>query len=181
MPNHGLFWLPLAELPDLSQLRDITGIEQLPPQATTPYFAYVVVACVLAALLLVGWRWRHRLQPAPTALSPEEWAERELDRIAAAAAAAPQSAEVFAGLAADVIRQFLERRFALHAPRQTTGEFFQSLATDVPLSEEQRQLLRDFLERCDLAKFAGVATSEMECRDLLGMARAFVQLPQATP
>ena len=39
----------------------------------------------------------------------------------------------------------------------------------------QQNRLQDFLRRCDLIKFAGQEPSQLECKDLLGSVRAFVE------
>lgn len=55
----------------------------------------------------------------------------------------------------DIVRDYLEKRFALHAPTQTTSEFFTDLDKDnSPLEYEHRSFLREFMAAADLVKFA---------------------------
>ncbi len=75
----------------------------------------------------------------------------------------------------DVVRRYLELRFQLRAPRQTTAEFLESMRDAPQLTGEQQALLRDLLERCDLAKFARAAAPPEECQAAAAMARTFVQ------
>lgn len=74
-----------------------------------------------------------------------------------------------------VIRTYLERRFELRASRQTTPEFLHDIKESPFLKAGHRELLKDFLERCDLAKFANLQFSLEECRALSESARKFVE------
>jgi hypothetical protein len=94
---------------------------------------------------------------------------RELDRIERTAG----EPDVFHTQASNVIRRYLQERFGLRAPQQTTAEF---LAHSGPrLTAAQQTQLRDFFERCDLAKFARASASPEDCRRTAGLARTFVQ------
>jgi hypothetical protein len=63
----------------------------------------------------------------------------------------------------NVVRRYLEKRFALPARRQTTPEFLQTMQNAPQLSADQQALVRSFLERCDLAKFANAQATAEEC------------------
>ena len=56
----------------------------------------------------------------------------------------------------DILREYLEKRFALRASRQTTGEFLASLEQDhdALLTAEQHLFLQEFLYTADMVKFA---------------------------
>ncbi len=53
-----------------------------------------------------------------------------------------------------IVRLYLENRFMIKAPEMTTEEFILSLQTADCLSPEQKKLLKEFLQHCDLVKFA---------------------------
>ncbi|HMF12209.1 MAG TPA: hypothetical protein VKE94_07880, partial [Gemmataceae bacterium] len=84
-------------------------------------------------------------------------------------------------LVSDTIRRYLELRFRLRAPRQTTAEFLEAMRQSPNLNADQRTLLRDFLERCDLAKFARAEYSVEECKATAAMARSFVDQTKPAP
>ena len=75
----------------------------------------------------------------------------------------------------EVLRTFIERQHRLRALEQTSPEFLASLAAARQFTEADRGLLADFLERCDLIKFARVEASAETSEELLGSATAFVQ------
>ncbi len=66
-----------------------------------------------------------------------------------------ESAEHGMGTLTDIVRRFLEKRYALRAERQTTAEFLRELdRADSPLPDSARRFLRHFLESADMVKFA---------------------------
>jgi succinate dehydrogenase hydrophobic anchor subunit len=57
----------------------------------------------------------------------------------------------------DIVRGYLEKRFRLHAPTQTTDEFLRELERPLsPLNEGQRHFLKEFMQAADLVKFANL-------------------------
>jgi hypothetical protein len=161
---------------DVKDLRDITGIEKLPPAPSLwDWAGWVLGVLAFTALLVIGirrFRQRHRSVPA---LSPAQWARRELNRIQALDLPAAGEFERFHTLLSNVIRRYLENRFELPARRQTTPEFLQAIEKSSLLPSEQQSVLRGFLERCDLAKFARARPAAEECLVTLEMARQFVE------
>jgi hypothetical protein len=160
---------------DLKEIRDITGPEPVPPPPSLfGVLRWVGLGIIGVALLLGGWELRRRFVAPRPEQAPHEWASRELDRIEAMALPQAGHAERFHTLVSDTIRRYIELRFDLHAPRQTTAEFLEATKQSPQLTSAQQGLLRDFLERCDLAKFARAEYSVPECQAALGMARTFV-------
>lgn len=155
--------------------RDIKGIEELPPLPPPPVWPYWVGGGIVGAALLGFIAWRiARYKPRPRPLSPERWALQELERIAALKLAEQGHAERFHTLVSDVIRRYLEARYDLRAPKQTTQEFLRGLPEPSPLPMERQEKLAEFLRRCDLAKFAPVTVAIEECRQVLELARGVV-------
>lgn len=160
---------------DVGALRDITAIEELPPRPSRAAWWAGALGCLgVGALAGAGyWLWR-RHAGARTFLSPAQWAERELDRLAALKLPERGAVERYHTLLSNVVRGYLEKRFHLPARRQTTPEFLAAVARSPELAPPQRAFLDDFLRRCDLAKFAGVAPSPEACMALAKAARRFV-------
>jgi hypothetical protein len=188
-------WEPITVLvtsdavPDLNDLRDITRPEDVPaPEPWLPWWwVWAALGLVLLGLALGGWWLRRRLVGQKPALSPEEWALHELDRLdkhpvvawSPDQAATAGDVERYHTLLSDVVRRYLELRLQLHAPRQTTAEFLEAMRHAPQLRPEQQAWLREFLERCDLVKFARAQPAPEECRVTAGMARSLVL--QAAP
>ena len=68
----------------------------------------------------------------------------------------------------DTARIYLEERFDFRAPERTTEEFLRELDGTELLLPEQKESLGNFLESCDLVKFAKYEPGENELR---GVAR----------
>ncbi|MCX5742916.1 MAG: hypothetical protein NT062_10515 [Proteobacteria bacterium] len=76
-----------------------------------------------------------------------------------------------------IVRRYLELRYEIRAPEQTTEEFLDLVAHNdaAKLSATHRGLLGGFLERCDQVKFAGYRPDREESIASLAAARGFVE------
>lgn len=74
----------------------------------------------------------------------------------------------------DIVRRYIEGRFALRAPELTTEEFLLEAGRSADLSPPHRELLSDFLARCDRVKFARYSPGEDESREVLEVAARFL-------
>ena len=59
-------------------------------------------------------------------------------------------------------RHYLENRFGLRAPEQTTEEFLYDMSSTDYLTVRQQDLVGEFLNECDLVKFARYGPTENE-------------------
>jgi hypothetical protein len=75
----------------------------------------------------------------------------------------------------DILRQYVAEQYHLPLTRQTSVEFLNALSRSSDFSEEDKMLLDDFLNRCDLIKFARYDATEADSRNLLEEAMRFVR------
>ena len=54
----------------------------------------------------------------------------------------------------DIVRRYVEERFRINAPEMTTEEFLVLMKTSSELNDQQKNLLKDFLDLADMVKFA---------------------------
>lgn len=153
--------------PKPENARPVTGIEELPPLIVEPpdrvgWLIVGGVTTVFALAVLAALRRKRRTKP----LAPHEWAAAEFDRLERAGAAGRELADRLAG----VLREFVERRFGLPAPRLTTSELLIECER-AGWSVEAATSLREVLDRCDRAKFAGDAPDAAEGAELRARAR----------
>jgi hypothetical protein len=163
-----------AATPPAEDIRDIRGPKLIVPE-------WLVPALMAAGVLLVGASylvWRHRRRPTRPLL-PYEIALQRID--AARAVMQPASAREFTTEVSDIIRGYIEQRFSVIATRRTTEEFLRDLLepTNTSLARYQAQL-GEFLNRCDLVKFAALSPTLNDMESLHQSARAFV-LDTAAP
>jgi hypothetical protein len=74
-----------------------------------------------------------------------------------------------------IVRAYVEQRYRIRAPELTTEEFLQVAVAAAAMSDDQRALLSQFLERCDRVKFAGYRPDAEESITTLKAARGFVE------
>ena len=158
--------IPLPEIPATIDPAAAPGAELvlagelLPPQQKNHLFSahwLWLLLPVLAGALYWFWRkfFRRIVMPAPweRAISGVEKLRSRVKR----KKITPEKA--FAALC-DIVRDYLEIRFAMPAPRRTTQEFMQTILRDIssPLTEDQRSFLHRFLATADMIKFACAAS-----------------------
>ena len=158
-------------------IRDIRGPISIPYQWL--WAAYVLAGVIVAVLAYALWRWirgRARIK----ARLPHEIA---LDRLEAARALMTENqVREYAFTVSEIIRSYIEQRFGERAAHRTTEEFLSDLLQQrgTPLAEH-RARLEDFLNHCDLPKFARWQLSVREMESMHESARAFILDTQPQP
>jgi len=123
----------------------------------------IVAALALAAGAAAYALWfrkrEHRAAPPVPAWEVAYARLRELDQrqLPKAGQYGPYYVEL-----SGILRHYIEDRFQLHAPEQTTPEFLFAAAGSGVLSEAQQRILAGFLEHCDRVKFAQHVPEEQE-------------------
>lgn len=74
----------------------------------------------------------------------------------------------------NVLRHYIEDRFGLLAPERTTDEFLIEMAHTNKLDDTHKELVREFLERCDMVKYAKYGPSVLEIKETYEAARRFI-------
>jgi hypothetical protein len=151
-------------------IRDIRG-----PKALSQSWASVAIlvgALIFALCAYLVWRRRHR------SVCPRELtlAEQTLVRLESTRALMhPDTAREFGIAASEVIRDYIEKRFDTIATQRTTEEFLQTLLhSSNETLLRHRPLLEEFLQQCDLVKFAGASLAVADMESLFASARSFV-------
>jgi hypothetical protein len=168
-----MFSMPIAFMSSLlaQGSRDIA-----PPidySLVSSWVIFVVAFVVLSILGLVGWLvLRRRPIPQPPKL-PREIALEALGDIERALET--MTPYQFSIRVSDILRRYVTEQFALPVTRQTSVEFLSALAKSSPFSGDEKSLLEDFLNRCDLIKFARYNATTEDSRALLIKARRFVK------
>jgi len=74
-----------------------------------------------------------------------------------------------------IVRRYIENRFGLRAPEQTTEEFLTGLETAGELPDEYKPLLKNFLRHCDLVKFARFEPQAEDIQKSFDSCKAFIK------
>jgi hypothetical protein len=153
--------------------RDIKGEVELPSlvEADRTWLVYTLggsAALAIAMLGIVAWqRRRHQQTPAQWALAA--LAELEQNEL-------PQQGlvEEFYCTLTDIVRGYLERQFAIHAPKYTTDEFLIAMQHEPALDQAHREQLGTFLVVADMVKFARFEPGSSDASETIDVARQFV-------
>lgn len=154
--------------------------QMLPPR--TNWWPYVAaVAGLLAVFCGIWWFTRVRARPAAAAieLAPHTKALRALARLRTAPRTTAAQIGTFYVEVSDVLRVYLEERFALCAPERTTEEFLRDLEGGDQLARSHRAELERFLSQCDLVKFAAHVPTEADHLSTFAVAESFVDHTRA--
>jgi len=74
----------------------------------------------------------------------------------------------------DIARLYMENRFDIHAPHMTTDEFLYYLGITGHLNDAQKVSLKEFLNSCDMVKFAKYAPTTNEALRNFDLAKRLV-------
>jgi hypothetical protein len=152
-------------------IRDIRG----PKPVVSPWLMWTLIGGgILAVLLgLALWLWLKRRRRAPE-MQDFEVALGRLE--AARALMQPGRGREFSIEVSGIVREYIERRFNVMAAHRTTHEFLHDLVQSAdPGLAAHRDLLGEFLQSCDLAKFGGWNLSIGQMDTMLEGARRFIQ------
>ena len=161
-----------ASLAVANDIRDIKPPVAIP--SGWEWLWWTLGALAVAAVLFTAWRWWRKRRSQVPVEPPVPAHIRAKQKLEEALALISQPRQ-FCILVSDTIRFYLEERFDFRAPERTTEEFLHELKTTDLLIPEQKEKLGEFLESCDLVKFAKYEPVEPELRELHGSAVRLVE------
>src|SRR5438874_5662089 len=118
----------------------------------SPWLIFVGVFVLLTVIGLIVWFLTKSLRRPTPPPPPRERALALLEQIRTQISAI--NPYRFSIRVSDILRRYVTEQFGLPVTRQTSVEFLNGLRGSSPFSEEEKSLLEDFLNRCDLIKFA---------------------------
>ena len=155
----------MQEQLDELTIADIKGVVELPVKRGRWWLGILGVAgAAVVVAMIVLHRWRRGRQVRRVFKAAHEIAYEELERLKAEQLGPAGNVREFYGRISGIMRWYIEQRFKLRAPERTTQEFVEEAQRSDVLTVEQRQVLGEFLERCDMVKFAryGATTAQMD-------------------
>ena len=177
-----IFFLILMSLVLTAPLYADEGIRDIKSPLAFPFNGYWLIALILFALLIIGacvWLFIKRLRkPKVTkevVLPPWEIANQKLSALLDKNYHGLGRFNAFFSGLSQIIRKYIEARFLINAPEMTTPEFLQYLNRDQKLRLEQKQVLREFLDCCDMVKFAKYGPSGKEVDQSIDIAKRFIE------
>lgn len=153
-------------------LQDIKAPVHIPDYWMWLWIAVGLLVAVAIGFLLWKFWLKKKFAPVPVApIPPHIRARRKLKE----AFLLLNEPKLFTSAVSDALRIYLEERFELRAPERTTEEFLHELQSTSVLNGDQKKSLGDFLERCDMVKFARYEPTQSELEDLHNAAMRLVE------
>jgi len=182
-PDQGAITSPVTSLNSLGNQAPQEDIADIRP----PFFflhswlwLWLALGLVgVIALLILLWNW---FKPVKQ-LTPRTAYELTLEKLEKARALLQEAHPMpYAILVSETVRGYLGQRFQTPSTRRTTEEFLRQMEADVttPLAEH-RDLLRGFLQSCDLVKFARYQPTLAELEKVHERAVTFVTATKPVP
>jgi hypothetical protein len=138
-----------------------------------PWLIFLGVFVLLTAIGLLVWFIARALRRPTPIQSPRDRALARLEQMR------PEIEKLnpyrFSIRVSDILRRYVTEQFNLPVTRQTSVEFLAGLSRSSPFSDDEKSLLEDFLNRCDLIKFARYEATASESQLLLEEAFRFVE------
>ena len=155
----------------------VTDIHEIAPPVdyslVPPWVIYGSIFLGLIVLGLLAWWISKRSRRPKPQQSPRDRALQELNGIRdEMETLTPYQ---FSICVSDILRRYVTDQYQLPVTRQTSVEFLNTLAKAPAFSEDEKSLLEDFLNRCDLIKFARYDATIEDSRLLLEEATRFVE------
>ena len=138
-----------------------------------PWLVFVITFVMLSLAGLAVWWFARRRKPGLPPKLPREIALGELEQIRDEIE--KMSPYQFSIRVSDILRRYVTQQYGLPATRQTSIEFLTAAAKAPSFSADEKSLLEDFLNRCDLIKFARYEATTSDSELLLEEAIRFVK------
>ena len=158
-----------------ANLKDIPGVLALQKDyfywyVTGGVLLLVLVVAVIVMLIIVlrrRARYRAICRPFFTAL-------KNLQKLEKSGNIEQMQDDMVWVQVSDILRVYIEERFEIAALKCTTEEFLNRISGEDLLLSKYSGLLREFLEKCDIVKFAKYTASAQECHNVINSCRVFV-------
>ncbi len=159
--------------PENSELRDIGDPVDIP----APWWWWALGGPAAAAAVAGYLRWRKRKQEAaaPPPPLPHETALAVLRALLAEDLPSKGIIKPFYRRLSDLLRHYMEDRFGLCAPEQTTEEFLEAMRDSHAVERAHKDLLKEFLRHADMVKFAELTPEPADAERAADSARRFIE------
>jgi hypothetical protein len=170
----------LPEDGEVTDIRDLKPLHRI--ERPVPWWWFAAGGAAVLLLLAAYLLWRRGKKPAVVPPRPaHEVAFEALARLRQTDFEDPEAMRRFHFEISEVVRAYVEGRFALNATDLTTEEIFAHLGEIAELDGQSDQRLRRFLTATDQVKFAAYEPSGEEIGETYEGALSFVEATRERP
>lgn len=161
-----------------SELADIKPVQKL--SGRIPRWIWVVLGSAAIAFfvgLITSKLWKNRATLIPSAppIPPHVIALKALQSLMNKGLLEQDECKPFYTELSLILRTYLEGRFNLNAPEETTEEIVEALSRSPELNGGQRNILQEFMRQADMVKFAKGHPDRTTMESAFNTTRQFVE------
>ena len=160
------------------ELRQITRLDpiELPALWSRWWWIAPPIVLVLAVLVMLLLRRARRRKSELIEIEPADvWARRQLATLIADDLIAQRMVQAYYYRISDIVRGYIERRFAVSAPEMTTEEFLEAAGRDDRFAAGVADELDGFLTACDMVKYARHEPGQDDADQVLKATQHFIE------
>lgn len=160
----------------MNDIKDVKPPVNLPDFWWILWLAVAVIAVAAAVYFILRYKKppKEQVKPEIPQLPPWEIAYQELEKLRRENLLDQGQFKEFFTRVSGIARHYMENRFDIHAPQMSTEEFLYSLGKSGHLNEAQNDALKDFLNSCDMVKFAKYAPTVNEALKNFDLAKRLI-------
>jgi hypothetical protein len=158
------------------KIADIEDVMEMPKQKSYAWVWMLGVIVLAAAVGLWLYLRRKRVKELVRIFKPaHELAYERLRALVNEDLVGAGRIKEFYERISDILRHYIEHRFNLRAPERTTEEFLAELANTEVLPAAEKQRLGEFLQHCDLVKFAKHHPTTEQIQETFDLVKDFIE------
>ena len=157
----------------LADIKDVASM----PKAPVRWWIWAAGALALAGLAcgMVLLLRRRQVKEVRIMMAAHQVAYSRLEKLVADNLVAAGRVKEFYERISNILRWYIEHRFSLKAPERTTEEFLQEVHGVGFLNHDQQKMLSEFLQHCDMVKFALYGPSAQEIQKTFDLTKEFIE------
>jgi len=157
------------------KIDDIEDVLEMPRQASYTWIWALGVVAVAAVAGLWLYLRRKQVKELVRIFKPaHEIAYERLRALVKEDLVGAGKIKEFYERISDILRHYIEHRFSLRAPERTTEEFLAELTNTDVLPATEKQRLGEFLQHCDLVKFAKHNPTTQQIQETFDLVKDFI-------
>lgn len=168
----------VAEGETVEDIREISEPVDIPVDYT---LIYIIIGGTFGILAIIGGtvfyiikRKKGKVKIGPPPLPAHEIAYRELQDLSESDLISKGMIQEYYYRLSNIVRYYIERRFSLMAPERTTEEFLYEMTKSSSFERLHKELIKKFMEQCDLVKFAKYGPDKNEIDAAFNAAKKLV-------
>ena len=160
--------------PCWADIRDIAPPVDFPSN-DYPFYLLLIVLGSTLIVSLINFILKRFKKLKPQGIKPS-WviADERLEELRNRNLPSGEKIKEYYTLLSDIVRRFMEARFSVRVPEMTTQEFLGYIRDSCHLNSEHNELLKEFLNSCDMVKFAKYGPSLKETETSFYMAKKLI-------